>query len=450
MAARSTAASPGRGSGPEDPRGAARDGARYRPGSFADWWHRRTREDGPRPGERATLSYYLLLLSALALLTFGLAIVFSVQSVTIAATGGKAFASFAKNLVFAVVGLIGMILVSRMSRTALQRVAIPVFLASLVLQALVFVPGVGVDIMGNKNWIRLPGGLTAQPSEFIKLALCLVIGIGVTRHWDVLRPGVKTLPQARTFALAVLLPAGLGAGLVMAGGDLGTVIVMAVLVAGALWVSGLARRWFIALGILGLGGFAFVSALSANRRARILTWWNPDLRSPLGLDYQPRHARYALGTGGLFGVGPGSSRQKWGYLTQADSDYVFAVLGEEFGLVGSVLVIGLFAVVGWCCLRIMRRSNDLFTSVVTAGAMSWIVGQALINMSVVVGILPVLGVPLPLISAGGSSLVAVLLAFGVLLSFARQEPGAEEALRARPGAVRRTLAVVASRRRNRA
>ena len=131
----------------------------------------------------------------------------------------------------------------------------------------------------------------------------------------------------------------------------------------------------------------------------------------------------------------GPAAGPWGYLTQADSDYVFAVLGEEFGLVGTVLVMGLFAVVGWCCLRIMRRSQDLYVGVVTGGIMCWIIGQALVNIGVVVGILPVLGVPLPLISAGGSSLVFVLIAVGVLLSFARHEPGAERAFATHGGAV---------------
>ena len=190
--------------------------------------------------------------------------------------------------------------------------------------------------------------------------------------------------------------------------------------------------------------------LSANRRARIMAWLHPEAADPLDVGYQPLHGRYALGTGGWAGVGPGSSRQKWGYLTQADSDYVFAVLGEEFGLVGTVLVMGLFAVVGWCCLRIMRRSQDLYVGVVTGGIMCWIIGQALVNIGVVVGILPVLGVPLPLISAGGSSLVFVLIAVGVLLSFARHEPGAERAFATHGGAVRRTLAVISTRRRNRA
>ncbi|WP_244671542.1 FtsW/RodA/SpoVE family cell cycle protein, partial [Actinomyces succiniciruminis] len=185
------------------------------------------------------------------------------------------------------------------------------------------------------------------------------------------------------------------------------------------------------------------------RSSDLLAWLHPERYDPLDVGYQPLHGRYALGTGGWWGVGPGSSRQKWGYLTQADSDYIFAVLGEEFGLVGTLLVILLFAVVGWCCLRIIRRSDSLYAAVVVGGIMTWIVGQALINMSVVVGLLPVLGVPLPLISAGGSALVSVLFAVGVLLAFARNEPGAPEALRSRSGAVRRTLAVIAPRRRKR-
>ena len=248
----------------------------------------------------------------------------------------------------------------------------------------------------------------------------------------------------------MLAPAAVAIMLVMGGGDLGTVVIMVMLMAGALWMAGLGRGWFLVLGGVGLVGFAGGTMLSANRRARIMAWLNPEGSDPLDVGYQPLHGRYAMGTGGWGGVGPGSSRQKWGYLTQADSDYVFAVLGEELGLVGTVVVIVLFAAVGWCCARIIRRSNDLYVSVVTGGIMAWIVGQALVNMSVVVGLLPVLGVPLPLISAGGSSLIFVLLAIGVLLSFARQEPGAPEAFAARVGAMRRSLSVVTSRRRNRA
>ena len=428
---------------PESPAAPASRGARTR-------WNRVLGGDGPRPGEPATLTYYALLLSTLFLLLFGLVMVFSVQSVTVAAQGQDAFAEFAKYLVFAVVGLAGMAAIARAPMRVLKRMAVPALVVASLGQLLVYAPGVGSCVGGNCNWVRVPGIGTIQPSEFIKLALCLYLGVMITTRQDIVRPGVDTWRKFARLAGWVFAPVLLAIVLVLGGGDLGTVVVLALLVAGALWMGGLGWRWFAALGALGLGGFALLSALSANRRARIIAWWHPDGADPLDVGYQPKHGRWALGTGSWWGVGPGSSRQKWGYLTQADSDYIFAVLGEEFGLIGTLIVIALFAVIGWCCVRIIRRSHSLYVSVVTGGLMAWIVGQALINMSVVVGLLPVLGVPLPLIPKGGSALVSVLLAVGVLLALARHEPGAPEALRASGAAVRRTLAVIAPRRRNRA
>ena len=406
-------------------------------------WARLTGPDGPVGQAHAALSYYALLISTLFLLTFGLIMVFSVQSVTIAAGGGSAFTAFLRYLVIAGVGLAAMVATSRIDRVWLQRLAVPALLLAVVLQSLVLVPSLATCAGGNCNWVRLPVVGQAQPSEFIKLALALYIGWVAARHKERLRGGWSVV-------LFVFAPAGAAIGLVMRGGDLGTVVILALLMAGALWMGGLGKTWFVGLFAAGLVAFGGATMLSANRRARIMAWLHPEAADPLDVGYQPLHGRYALGTGGWAGVGPGSSRQKWGYLTQADSDYVFAVLGEEFGLVGTILVIGLFAVVGWCCLRIMRRSQDLYVGVVTGGIMCWIIGQALVNIGVVVGILPVLGVPLPLISAGGSSLVFVLIAVGVLLSFARHEPGAERAFATHGGAVRRTLAVISTRRRNRA
>ena len=403
-------------------------------------WARLTGPDGPVGQAHAALSYYALLISTLFLLTFGLIMVFSVQSVTIAAGGGSAFTAFLRYLVIAGVGLAAMVATSRIDRVWLQRLAVPALLLAAVLQSLVLVPSLATCAGGNCNWVRLPVVGQAQPSEFIKLALALYIGWVAARHKERLRGGWSVV-------LFVFAPAGAAIGLVMRGGDLGTVVILALLMAGALWMGGLGKTWFVGLFAAGLVAFGGATMLSANRRARIMAWLHPEA---VDVGYQPLHGRYALGTGGWAGVGPGSSRQKWGYLTQADSDYVFAVLGEEFGLVGTILVIGLFAVVGWCCLRIMRRSQDLYVGVVTGGIMCWIIGQALVNIGVVVGILPVLGVPLPLISAGGSSLVFVLTAIGVLLSFARHEPGAERAFATHGGAVRRTLAVISTRRRNRA
>ena len=425
----------GRGTtGPTGPAGSARSAAPAAstppsglPGSTAA---------SRRRSEPATLTYYVLLLSTLVLLTLGLIMVFSVQSVVVAATGGNAFTDFAKYLGFAVVGVIGMLAVSRVPLKWLPRVSWALLAAGLALQALVFTP-IGVNVYGNRNWILIPGIGTAQPSEFIKLALALVLGALIT--WYTAGRRGRAV-QAGWAAVLVAI------GMVLAGQDQGTVIILVLLVAGALWVGGLRRGWFAVLGALGLLGFLGASMLSSNRRARIIAWLNPEGADPTGVGYQPMHGWWAMGTGGWFGVGPGSSRQKWGYLTQADSDYIFAVLGEEFGLVGSLVVIALFAAIGMCCLRLMRRHTSTYVIATTSAIGAWIVGQALINMMVVTGILPVLGVPLPLISRGGTALVSVLLAVGVLLAFARHEPGAQEALTSSPGALRRTLAVIIPRR----
>lgn len=394
---------------------------------------------GRKPGRRAepaTLTYYVLLLSTLVLLTLGLIMVFSVQSVVVAATGGNAFTDFAKYLGFAVVGVLGMLIVSRVPPRWFPRAAWPLLAPTLGLQLLVFSP-IGVNVYGNRNWILIPGIGTAQPSEFIKLALALLLGNLISWY---------TRGRKDRWARAGWVLVALAIGSVLAGQDLGTVIILVLIVAGALWVGGLRTGWFAVLGVAGILGFLGASMLSSNRRGRIIAWLNPEGADPTGVGYQPMHGRWALGTGGWFGVGPGSSRQKWGYLTQADSDYIFAVLGEEFGLVGSLTVIILFAAIGACCLRIMRRHTDTGIIAITSAIGAWIVGQALINMMVVTGILPVLGVPLPLISRGGTALISVLLAIGVLLAYARHEPGAQEALTSSPGALRRTLAVIVPRR----
>lgn len=399
--------------------------------------------DGPVEGELGVLSYYLLLLTTLLLLTIGLIMVFSTRSVATVAAGRNPYLEFAQYGAFAVAGLVGMAVLSRRSTRFLSRVAWPVFVVSVLLQMLVLVPGVQYCTYGNCNWIQIPAVGTVQPSEFVKLALALVLGSGV-------QAAGGRITEGRVLTLRLLLPSGVALGSVMVGGDLGTVLVMALLVAAALWMAGLPKRWFAGVGVLGTFLVVAATGLSANRRARVTAWLHPDAADPTGVGYQPLHGLWALATGGWWGVGPGSSRQKWGYLTQADSDYVFAVLGEEFGLVGTLLVVVLFAALGYAMFRVIRRHSSDFVTVTTAAVSGWVLGQAAINMMVVAGMLPVLGVPLPLISAGGSALVSVLLAIGVLLAFARHEPGAEEALASRASAVRRTLAVIAPRRRNRA
>ncbi|WP_083090417.1 peptidoglycan glycosyltransferase FtsW [Actinomyces vulturis] len=404
---------------------------------------RLTGPDGPVDGEMTTLSYYVLLLSTMALLVIGLVMVFSARVVSLVSEDINPFTSFIRYLIFAVAGVAGMWGISRMSISWIKRIAPIGLIIAIVLQGLVFVPHVGICVYGNCNWIAVPGIGTAQPSELVKLGVALCLGLIAT--WI-----AEMKPNWKRSALVIFIVVGIPVVSVLAGGDLGTVIVMVLLVAAGAWMGGLGKAWFISGAVVGSFGVGVLTMLSANRRARINAWLHPELADPTGVGYQPKHGMWALATGGLTGVGPGSSRQKWGYLTQADSDYIYAVLGEEFGLVGTLLVLVLFIAIGASAMRIIRRSNDLYVSVVGASITAWIIGQALINIMVVVGLLPVLGVPLPLVSAGGSALVSVLLAIGVLLAFARHEPGAQQALESRSSSMAKTLAVTASRRKNRA
>ncbi|WP_194949094.1 FtsW/RodA/SpoVE family cell cycle protein [Actinomyces trachealis] len=404
------------------------------------WLPRRRRKavDGPRPGESAVLSYYGLGLTTLLLLAIGLVMVFSVLSVGLAAEDSHKAQEIYRYAVFPVVGVIGALIISRLAVRALKRSWFLVLAAGLIAQVATLI--FGVDINGNRNWLYIPFIGPVQPSEFLKIGLVLALGALVERFHG-------RLAEPKVLLGAIGLPVVLSTGLVMAGGDMGTVIVLALIVAGALWIGGLAKRWFVLALLVGVFAFAVSSMLSLNRRTRILDWLGIGPPDFMGTGYQPRHALWAIATGRWTGVGLGASRQKWGYLTQSESDYIYAILCEELGLLGGLLVLLLFLAFGYFCMRIMRRSQDVFTSVTVGAIACWIVGQALINISVVVRVLPVLGVPLPFISRGGSSLIAVLLAVGVLLCFARSEPDARAALAVRGGAVRRTLAVITPRRR---
>jgi cell division protein FtsW len=184
---------------------------------------------------------------------------------------------------------------------------------------------------------------------------------------------------------------------------------------------------------------------SPNRLARFDVWLGKDT-DPYGAARQPLHGRYALADGGWWGVGLGASREKWSWLPEAHNDFIFAILGEELGLPGTLVMLGLFCALALVCYRIVLRTKDTFVRIATAGVMAWIVCQAIINIGAVIGLLPVIGVPLPLVSYGGSSLMTSMFALGMLLSFARQEPGCREALSAKPSVVRRSLAVLPGRR----
>ncbi len=389
---------------------------------------------------------YYLLVGATALLTIiGLVMVFSSSAVTEIAAGKSPFNAFAKQAQFVLIGLPVLLIATRIPVAWYRRLAWPALVAAVALQLLIFTP-LAKNVNGNTNWIDL-GAFDVQPSEVAKLALALWLGAVLGRKQRLLGQWRHVLVPAVPVAVVVI-------GLVLAGHDLGTALVLMALVAGAFFVSGADGR-LLALGA-GIAafvvGYVFILNQSGgDRLGRIMATYR-ECTDTLGECYQSLHGQWALGTGGLTGVGLGASREKWSYLPEAHNDFIFAVIGEELGLFGTLLVLGLFVIVGVATSRIIRRHPDPFVKITTAAIACWIVGQAFINIGVVIGLLPVIGVPLPLVSAGGSALIMTMAALGVLISFARTEPGAAEALAARGSVVRRSLAVVgrAARPRRRA
>ena len=399
------------------------------------------------PRERAALlgqwnsavaSYYLIVGAVALLVALGLVMVLSSSSVSSLSDtdGASPYGIFFNQARFAIIGLPLAWLASRLPVGFYKRFAWPVLLGALALQALV--PLIGITVRGNQNWIRI-GGQSIQPSEFAKLALAVWLGVVLARKRPLLHRWVHVLVPGVLVALVTV-------GFVLLGHDLGTALILLILLAGALFVAGVPMRFF-AVGLV-LATFVVVQLAQASpsRMNRINAFFSPNCDTQDAC-YQTTRGMYGLASGGLTGIGLGESREKWSYLPMAHNDFIFAILGEELGLLGTLLVLGLFGVLAFALTRVVRRHTDPFVQISTGAIGAWVLGQALINIAVVIGLLPVIGVPLPLVSAGGSALVTTMVAMGVVLSFARSEPGAAEALAARPGVVRRSLAVMGLSRR---
>jgi cell division protein FtsW len=384
-------------------------------------------------------TYYLLLGATLLLLVIGLVMVLSASAVTSlkASDGASSFTVFRSQLLFAVIGVPLMVVAARLPVRAWRRLGWAAILVTLVAQLFVFSP-LGVSVHGNRNWIGI-GSMRIQPSEALKLAL-VIWGASVLARK---RP---LLGDWRHAAVPLLVPVGgLALLLVLGGHDLGTSLVLLLVLGALLFAAGAPLRLFL---VSGGAAAALVTVLvlsSQSRMNRVGAWLGGVCTDKLGTCLQPIHGKYALADGGWWGVGLGASREKWSWLPEAHNDFIFAIIGEELGLPGTLVVLGLFLVLGYACFRLVARSDDLFVRIATAGAMAWLLGQMLINVGAVIGMLPVIGVPLPLVSSGGSALLTSMVTLGMLMSFARAEPGAADALTARPGVLRRSLAVLPAR-----
>lgn len=376
--------------------------------------------------------FLLIASTALLLTTFGIVMVLSATSATAAARGAGPLDGAIRQAMYAAIGIPLMFVVSRLPVSFLRKLAWPALIASIGLQLLVFVPGIGISSSGNSNWIRI-GGSTLQPSEFMKLSLALWIA------FVLLRKQTRLAIWHHVF-IPVVPVSALVIGTVMGGEDLGTAMVLVLIVLGCLFFSGVKLRIFILPLVVGVIVVAAYALTSENRMRRIQALFSAECDYAREC-YQSTHGIWGLAGGGIFGAGLGNSKEKYDWLPHAENDFIFAIVGEELGLIGCLVVLALFTLYAVGAFHVIRKTRDPFIRVAAGGITVWIIGQALINIGVVLQIFPVLGIPLPFMSQGGTALIAVLLASGVLLSFARTlsaaEPGGREAARAgssrRPG-----------------
>ena len=367
--------------------------------------------------EHPMVHYQILLGATGFLLALGIVMVASASSVfSYQQNDGNSWALATRQLIFAAIGVFLMIAVSKMHVDAIRRWA-PLFMV-VVGALLVTVLIVGTAVHGQKNWIDFGGPFRIQPSEFAKLAIVMWGADILDRKYHLLEQRNHLLIPVLPVSLTVLL-------LVVLQGDLGTAMVMMPIMASLLYFVGAPRKWFLIMGAAGLAGIAALSLAAPYRMARFTSWLDP-YADPQGTGFQVIHGQQALGSGGWWGVGLGGSREKWGTLPEAHTDFIYAVLGEELGIIGTILVLLIFTAIAIVGLRIARGTNEAFIQIAALGIVAWIVTQALVNVGAVLGILPITGVPLPLVSYGGSSLIPTLLAMGILMAFAKHEAYLQE------------------------
>ena len=384
--------------------------------------HERTpRFRGPVWLDGPMTSAHLVFGAAGLLLTIGLVMVFSASSIEAALADEPVWAPGVQQLIWAALGVGAMLVALRLPVGFLRRWSPIALIVVVLMLLLVLVPFICVKLNGARQWFNL-GFANLQPSEVGKLVFAL---------WGAHVLALRERYLTTTSLLVPVLPVfGVLSLLLIAEPDFGAVVSLGLVLVGLLWAGGMPLRWFawfMAAGAVLLGALVFFAPY---RMARITSFLDP-FADPTDGGFQAIRGMYALATGGLWGVGLGNSAMKWNLLPHAESDYIFAIIGEELGFLGCLVVVTLYGVLCYAGFRIARRSADRFVQLASVAITVWLVGQAAMNMGYVVGLLPVTGVQLPLISAGGTSLVLTLFIVGLLARFARSEPAAIEAQRGR-------------------
>lgn len=384
-------------------------------------------------------SLLLMIASALMLITIGVFMVFSATAPSSISAVSRdpstqLFAVALRQTIFAVLGIVGAGFLAFIPYKLLQRVALLPLLLGVVLQTLVLLQD-GDGVAGNNNWLRI-GNFALQPSEFLKLALIIWLAMMLARLT------VDEIQHYKTIIIPVL---GFGAsmGVVLLGGDVGTALVFVLIGAGMFWLAGLRSGQLVPPAFV----FGFLATIliviRPSRLYRVGDYFTnlltlPDQITPTQLDY----ALFAFGSGGVTGVGIGAGKEKWRDLAEAHTDFIFAVIGEELGMIGAFTIILLFLALGWSLIRIAMNHHDRYAQLLAVGALLWLCGQAFANMWVVTGLLPVFGVPLPFVSMGGSSMMATVWMLGAVIATTLDVPGVRETFTARRGLVRQARALI--------
>ncbi|MFK0115925.1 putative lipid II flippase FtsW [Streptomyces sp. NPDC090994] len=375
-----------------------------------------------RAWDRPLTAYYLIAGGSALITVLGLVMVYSASQITALQLSLPGSYFFRKQFLAAAIGTVLLLAALRMPVKLHRALAYPILAGAVFLMALVQVPGIGMSVNGNQNWISVGGPFQLQPSEFGKLALVLWGADLLARKQD-----KRLLTQWKHMLVPLVPVAFLLLGLIMLGGDMGTAIILTAIAFGLLWLAGAPTRMFAGvLSVAGLLGVILIQT-NPNRLDRFACIGATEM-SPEGDCWQAVHGIYALASGGLFGSGLGASVEKWGQLPEAHTDFIFAVTGEELGLAGTLSVLALFAALGYAGIRVAGRTEDPFVRYAAGGVTTWITAQAVINIGAVLGLLPIAGVPLPLFSYGGSALLPTMFAIGLLIAFARDEPAARAAL----------------------
>jgi cell division protein FtsW len=366
--------------------------------------------------------YYALVIATFGLLFIGMVMILSASTTVSYKQFNNQYIIFLRQLMFAAIGVVLMMAISRLPKVFFLKWSVVALVISIVLLILVLIPSIGISVAGQRNWISLWGPFRLQPSEVAKLTL-IVWGSAV------LSKQIRSKTTTWQNLLIPVFPVGLIITvLVIFEGDLGTTLIIGPILLSLFYAVGAPMKLFTWSAMAGLLAILYLSIQETYRIQRFLSWISPTVENQ-DAGWQVTHGKYALASGGWTGIGLGASREKWGWLPAAHTDFIFAVVGEEIGLVGTIIVLIFIGTIAYVALTLARETNDRFTKLIATSVMAWIVVQSIINIGAVLGLLPVTGVPLPLVSYGGSSLIFTLAAIGVLMAVLRAEPSVKADLK---------------------